>query len=90
MTTLTNTMIQCKQWKNDAGYTVTLTCNGHRSRVDVRDGDGRPMLHHEFEYWQQGRAEQEAVALAQLAHAIEAPVALPTAVPSRRSFPGYG
>lgn len=78
MTTLTNTMSLCKQWRNDAGYTITLMCNGRRSRVDVRDGDGQAMLHHEFEYWQQGRAEREAVALAQLAHAVEVPAALPT------------
>jgi hypothetical protein len=72
-------MSQCKQWKNDAGYTITLTCNGRRSRVDVRDGGGQSMLHHEFEYWQQGRAEQEAVALALLAHAVEVPISQPTA-----------
>lgn len=79
MNTLTNAMLVCRQWKSDAGYTITLTCNGRRSRVDVRDSEGQSVLHREFDYWQQDRAEREADALAQLAHAIEVPAALAAA-----------
>ncbi len=72
--TMTRTMI--KQWKNEAGYTITLTYTSHRrSRVEVRDQMGASVLYHEFEYWQQAQAEREAETLALLSHALETPLA---------------
>jgi hypothetical protein len=60
-----------KQWKNEAGYIITLMRSASRSRVDVRDGNGESVLYHEYEYWQQDQAEREAEVLAQMAHAQE-------------------
>jgi hypothetical protein len=63
-----------KQWKNEAGYTITLThTSRRRSRIDVRDQMGASLLYHEFDYWQQAQAEREAEALALLSHAMETP-----------------
>jgi hypothetical protein len=63
-----------RQWKNEAGYTITLTINSRRrSRVDVRDERGGSLLYHEFDYWQQAQAEREAETLALLSHAMETP-----------------
>jgi hypothetical protein len=61
-----------RQWKNVTGYTITLTYTSRkRSRVEVRDELGSSVLYHEFEYWQEARAEREAEALAVLSHALE-------------------